>query len=55
MSFGGSDASRYVALGKTCIVVSPTGGGRHSDAEWIDEQGLRDFPEVLRQFIVQVC
>lgn len=51
LSFGASDARYFAAQGIPCIVTRPDGGGHHSDHEWIDEAGLYDFYQVIRQYV----
>ncbi len=54
-SFGASDARNFVEHGIPCIVTSPSGGGRHSEEEWIDAQGMRQFPEVIATYLRAVA
>lgn len=51
LSHGATSAPHFLRYGTPCIITSPPGGGRHSDAEWIDKQGLRHFPDVLQAYL----
>lgn len=52
-SFGASDA-RY--FGDTpVIVVSPAGGGAHSEQEWISQDQLYEFHDCVVNFITQIA
>jgi succinyl-diaminopimelate desuccinylase len=50
-SYGASDAGHFVARGVPCIVTWPTGGGHHSDDEWIDPKALEDIPKVIVDYL----
>lgn len=51
VSHGSSDAKFFIEHGITPLVISPKGGGHHSDDEWIDEEDLERFYEVLNDFV----
>jgi succinyl-diaminopimelate desuccinylase len=51
ISFGTTSAVYFLRRGIPCIITSPPGGGRHSEEEWIDKQGLLNFPEVIKRYI----
>lgn len=52
-SNGGTDAPYFSAAGAHTIVLYPDGGGQHSDEEYISRQGLQQFYEILKTFVVQ--
>jgi succinyl-diaminopimelate desuccinylase len=54
-SLGTHDGQYFLARGIPCIVVSPPGGGRHSDEEWIEKKGMELFPKVMTRFLQKVA
>jgi len=55
LSLGASDAGHFVASGIPCIVTSPTGGDRHSDAEWIDKASFLHMTPILLDYLNKVA
>jgi len=51
VSHGSSDARFFMTKNISTIVVRPTGGGHHSEKEWIDLKDLRRFYLVLKAFV----
>ncbi len=50
----GSSDTRYLsAVGAPVIMTRPDGGGAHGDNEWISKQGLSDFYDLLKEYVVQ--
>jgi len=54
VSHGGSDARFYAAKNIPVLLTTPTGGGHHSNHEWIDIQELKKFNEIFQQFVLQL-
>lgn len=54
-SLGASDACYFAASGIPTIVIRPTGGGAHSDHEWIDKAELLKFYELIKTYITQTA
>lgn len=54
-SNGGSDARYIAAYDIPTLVGYPTGGGRHSDDEWIDADGFYKFRDVLDDYLNRVA
>jgi len=52
-SFGTTDACYFTEHDIPTIVLRPTGGGAHSDHEWIDKAGVVQFYEVIKQYVMQ--
>jgi succinyl-diaminopimelate desuccinylase len=50
-SLGTTDARYFCARGIPCIVIQPDGGGRHSDDEWVDHQGVGNLTEIIHRYI----
>lgn len=53
-SYGASDARHYSRVGIAGIEFGPKGQGLHSDNEWIDTQSLKDYYQILRQFLLSL-
>lgn len=51
-SHGTSDARFFSEKKIPTIVINPTGGGHHSEQEWIDLKSLNDFYDILKSFVV---
>lgn len=51
LSFGASDARYFAGKNIPSIVTRPDGGGHHSADEWIDETGMYDFYECIKQYV----
>jgi len=52
---GASDARFFNWNGIQTILISPYGGGAHSDREWVDLKDLRRYHDVLKEFIATVA
>lgn len=52
-SYGGTDARFFVPLGISCIVIQPTGGGRHSSEEWIKANDLTKFYRLIERWLLE--
>lgn len=50
-SSGASDARHIAPYGIPTLVASPTGGGQHSNDEWLDLQSLYQFSNVLHKYL----
>lgn len=50
-SYGGTDARYFAKENIPCIIVSPNGGGRHSDDEWVSADGLQRYYELLARWL----
>jgi len=50
-SNGGSDARYFAEYDIPTLVGYPTGGGRHSDHEWLEVKGFYQFNDVLHDFV----
>jgi len=50
-SNGGSDARYIAAYDIPTLVAYPTGGGRHSNDEWLDVKSFYQFSDVLRNYL----
>lgn len=48
---GGSDARHFARHGMQTLLVLPHGGGRHSEAEWIDLEDTKRYYEVMKEFV----
>jgi succinyl-diaminopimelate desuccinylase len=51
MSLASSDAFSFSKVGIPCIVTYLTGGGHHSEREWLDRKSLGQFAKVVQDFI----
>lgn len=52
-SYGASDARYFVAHDIPCILIEPNGGGRHSEAEWLEASDLEKYYRVIEAWIVK--
>jgi acetylornithine deacetylase/succinyl-diaminopimelate desuccinylase-like protein len=50
-SLGSSDAHFFADLGIPTILARPTGGGPHSNDEWIDKKGFEEYYELVKNYI----
>jgi acetylornithine deacetylase/succinyl-diaminopimelate desuccinylase-like protein len=48
-----SDVRYYTAIGCAAVTLGPSGGGMHSDDEWVDLDSLSKFYEILGNFILK--
>jgi succinyl-diaminopimelate desuccinylase len=54
-SNGGSDARFFARYNIPTLVAYPTGGGRHSDHEWLEVASFYQFRDVLSDYIEQTA
>ncbi|HSD56248.1 MAG TPA: M20/M25/M40 family metallo-hydrolase, partial [Candidatus Saccharimonadales bacterium] len=52
---GATDARFYADKGVPCILMSPPGGGAHSNDEWLDKEGYEQFRAILRAYLDDVA
>lgn len=53
-SFGTSDGRFFTPLNVPCIITRPSGGGQHSNTEWLDIEGFHQFHQVLKEYVEQI-
>lgn len=51
-SYGATDARYFAKENIPCIIVSPNGGNRHADDEWVAADDLQRYYELLVQWVV---
>lgn len=51
ISCAGSDAPAFYDAGVTCILSCCTGGGHHSEQEWISRESFLQFVPILRDYL----
>lgn len=54
MGHATSDAPFYTQIGCDAVEFGPSGNGAHQDDEWVDIQGLVDYYEILKRFLLKV-
>jgi succinyl-diaminopimelate desuccinylase len=54
-SNGGSDARYFASHDIPTLVGYPTGGGRHSNDEWLEVKGFYEFNDVLHDFTARTA
>ncbi|HEV2412859.1 MAG TPA: M20/M25/M40 family metallo-hydrolase [Candidatus Saccharimonadales bacterium] len=54
-AYGTTDARYFDNHALQCVVPGLPGGGHHGDDEWIDRKAIKQFDEVLRQYIEKVA
>lgn len=54
-SNGGSDARYFAGYDIPTLVGYPTGGGRHSNEEWLDVKSFYQFNDILHDFVRQTA
>lgn len=54
-SYGASDAHYFCEKGIPTILMRPDGGSAHSDEEWIDKEGLLQYYEVIKRYVIEVA
>jgi len=52
---GSTDARFLADKGIPCILMSPPGGGAHSNDEWLDKEGYEQFRIILRDYLDDVA
>lgn len=52
-SNGGTDAPHFAAAGAHTIVFHPDGDGQHGKSEYISREGLQEFYDILKTFVVR--
>ncbi len=50
-----SDAPAFYDEGITCILSCPTGGGHHSEREWINRESFLQFVPIMRDYLARVA
>ncbi|HUC89776.1 MAG TPA: M20/M25/M40 family metallo-hydrolase [Patescibacteria group bacterium] len=55
VAHGSSDARYLAAYDTLCMVISPCGGGHHSDNEWLEVKGFNQYKEILRRYLDEVA
>lgn len=50
-----TDAAIFSAAGIPSVVLGPTGGGLHSDEEWVEIQSVYDLAQILTETAVCFC
>lgn len=50
---GATDARHFVKLGVPIAILGTLGGGAHSSEEWVDLKSLREYIELLTDFITE--
>jgi len=55
MSYGGSDARFFAAVGVPCILTHPEGGEQHAAGEWISKKGFEQFTKVIFDYLHKVA
>ena len=51
-SYGASDARYFAQYDIPCIIVEPTGGGRHSPDEWLLAEDLTKYYELIEHWLL---
>lgn len=54
ISHGSSDARFFAAKNIPTLLISPIGGGRHSEKEWLDINSLGIYYQILKKFVVTI-
>lgn len=54
-TMGSNDARFFGAVGVPCVSLYPTGADHHGPEEWLAEQSLYDFKEVLGRYLDAVA
>ena len=54
-TLGSSDARFFAAHGIPCISLYPTGGGHHSENEWISIKAAHQYKDILRMYLDQMA
>ena len=54
IAHGSSDARFFAQKEIPTIMIKPKGGGSHSKKEWVDLEDLKDYCQILTQFIKQI-
>jgi acetylornithine deacetylase len=49
------DSALLAESGIETVVFGPSGGGLHSQEEWVEIQSVMDFAEILTQIAIQYC
>ncbi len=51
---GGSDIRHYNQVGCEGVTFGPIGGQLHGDNEWVDEESLKDYYQILKSFLLSL-
>jgi acetylornithine deacetylase/succinyl-diaminopimelate desuccinylase-like protein len=54
-SNGGSDARYLADYDIPTLITYPTGGGRHSDDEWLEVKSFYQFRDVLQDYLAKTA
>jgi succinyl-diaminopimelate desuccinylase len=54
-AYGTTDARYFNSKGVPCILMSPPGGGHHSNEEWLSKEGYEQFRLILRNYLDEVA
>jgi acetylornithine deacetylase/succinyl-diaminopimelate desuccinylase-like protein len=54
-AYGTSDARFFAEYSVPCVLLSPPGGGAHSDHEWLSKEGYEQFQLILRAYLDEVA
>jgi succinyl-diaminopimelate desuccinylase len=54
-SYAATDGRFFSPYVIPCVVVSPPGGGRHKDDEWLSSKGYDQFCVALRRYMTEVA
>lgn len=50
-SYGGSDARYFAQHDIPCILIEPSGGGRHSENEWLEASDLEKYYRLIETWV----
>jgi succinyl-diaminopimelate desuccinylase len=53
-TFGGSDTTFFSDVGCDAVEFGPVGGGQHDSKEWVNIQGLADYYQILKKFLLSI-
>lgn len=51
---GGTDARFFSTKGITAVSFSPMGGSAHTNKEWIDVKSIKQYKEIIREFLLTI-
>lgn len=54
-AYGATDARFFDNYGIPCVLMSPPGGGHHSNDEWLSLEGYAHFRSILRNYLDEVA
>ena len=50
-----TDAAILARAGIETVLIGPTGGGLHSEEEWVDIQSVMDLTKILAETSISYC